>query len=221
VAKMQLNAFANAISGKLGNAVFSDTESGTEVRTYVIPDNPDTPAQRKVRNNFTKYTAGWSALTSAQKAQWNTYAANIKRRDKTTGKLSTPQARHIYGGLTAKYYQINPTGTAPTTPPTAPFAGDSITVTVALVDGDLTFIASAANAAGVQTELLLQKLASDDRTPTKDDYRTQRFFAFTSGTLSTPMDGLAPGFYAPAYRFVKTATGQEVGIIELPVVQVP
>ena len=56
MAKMQLNAFANAMSGKLGNAVFADTKEGTEVRPYVIPTNPDTPAQRRVRNDFTRYT---------------------------------------------------------------------------------------------------------------------------------------------------------------------
>lgn len=220
MAKMQLNAFANAMSGKLGNAVFAETPSGTEVRTYTIPDNPDTPAQRKVRNDFTKYTAGWSALTSTQKAQWNTYAGNIKRRDKTTGKLVTPQARNIYGGLTTKFYQINATGTAPTTPPTSTFAGDSITLVAGMVSGKFTFTASAANASGVKTELLLQKLASDDRTPTKDGYRTNQYVAFATGSLSVLLSDLAPGFYAPAYRFVKTATGQEVGLIELPVVQV-
>jgi len=157
MAKMQLNAFANAMSGKLGNAVFADTKEGTEVRPYVIPNNPNTAAQRVVRNNFTKYTAGWSLLTAAQKAPWLTYA------------------RNIYGGLTTKFFLINPTGTAPITPPVTTFAGDSITVTVAIADSTLTFIASAANAAGVRTELLLQKLLSDDRTPQKDAYRTKQY----------------------------------------------
>jgi len=175
MAKMQLNAFANAMSGKLGNAVFADTKEGTEVRPYVIPNNPNTAAQRVVRNNFTKYTAGWSLLTATQKAPWLTYAANNKRRNKTTGKLSVPQARNIYGGLTTKFFLINPTGTAPITPPVTTFAGDSITVTVAIADSTLTFIASAANAAGVRTELLLQKLLSDDRTPQKDAYRTKQY----------------------------------------------
>ncbi len=220
MAKMQLNAFANAMSGKLGNAVFAETTGGTEVRPYVIPGNPNTTAQRVVRNDFTKFTAGWSALTSAQKAQWQNYASTIKRRNKTTGKLSAPQARNVYGGLTTKFYLINPTGTAPTTPPATTFAGDSITVTAAFADSTLGFTASAANAAGVKTELLLQKLPNDDRTPSKDSYRTKQYVAFATGSLYVPINGLAPGFYAPAYRFVKSATGQEVGLVTLPIVQV-
>ena len=220
MAKMQLNAFANAMSGKLGNAVFAETKEGTEVRPYVIPANPNTPAQRTVRSGFTRYTAGWSLLTTTQKAQWQTYASGIKRRNKITGKVSTPQARNVYGGLTTKFFLVNPTGTAPTTPPVAPFAGDSLTVTAVFAASKLTFTASAANAVGVKTELLLQKLLSDDRTPSKESYRTNQYVAFAGTGLTAEITGLVPGFYAPAYRFVKATTGQEVGIVALPVVQV-
>jgi len=42
---------------------------------------------------------------------------------------------------------------------------------------------------------------------------------FATGSLSTVVTAPA-GFYAPAYRFVKVTTGEEVGIVTLPTVQV-
>ena len=197
MAKMQLNVFANAMSGKAGNAVFAETKQGTEMRPHTIPYNPDTAAQRKVRNQFTRYTAGWSVMTTAQKAVWKDYAAKTKKRDPITGKVFVPQARNLYGGLTTKFYLVNPTGTPPLTPPATSYAGDVITVTATpATAGKITFTASAANTAGNTTELLLQKLASDDRTPMKDGYRTQQYLAFST-PLNILISGLTPAGTRP------------------------
>jgi len=52
-----------------------------------------------------------------------------------------------------------------------------------------------------------------------DKYVSEGFFAFATGSLSTVV-AVPAGFYAPAYRFVNSKTGEEVGIVTLPTVQV-
>ncbi len=91
-------------------------------------------------------------------------------------------------------------------------------MTVAVVDSAMTFTGSKANAAGVKTELLLQKLASRARRTYAEKYRTS-FVAFATGGLTTKVTAGA-GYYAVAYRFVSTATGKETGIVPLGMVSV-
>ena len=69
-------------------------------------------------------------------------------------------------------------------------------------------------------ELLLQTLKSRNRTPGPKGYRSKAFNAFAAGPgLNFPVPTVA-GFYAPAYRFVNTLTGQETPLVALPIVQV-
>ena len=54
--------------------------------------------------------------------------------------------------------------------------------------------------------------------PTAKGYRSKGFVAFAPGSLTQNIT-VTPGFYVPAYRFVNTLTGQEIGMTVLPVVQ--
>lgn len=73
--------------------------------------------------------------------------------------------------------------------------------------GVITFTASASNASGVTTEMLIQKLPGRNRTPNPEGYLSAAFQAFSSPTLTKNVF-VPAGHYAVAYRFVKTATGQ-------------
>ncbi|HRK22590.1 MAG TPA: hypothetical protein PLX06_12310, partial [Fimbriimonadaceae bacterium] len=118
--------------------------------------------------------------------------------------------------LTVKFLQNNPAGTIPLVPPTSEFIGDSITVSASAGTGMVTFTATAPNAAGIMTELLLQPLANAHREPSKNGYRSKQFFNFSAGVLTRNVT-VPAGFYAAGYRFVKASTGQATPLVALPV----
>lgn len=147
-------------------------------------------------------------MTSVQVLAWTNYANSITKKNPISGHSYHPTAINEFVALAAKFLQVNPTGTIPLAPPTAAFAGDNILVTATPVANAIKFTASAANAKDVTTELLVQPLASKNRVPGKDAYRSKGFFAFAAGSLTTNVS-LPPGNYAVAIRFVDSVTGQE------------
>ncbi len=101
--------------------------------------------------------------------------------------------------------------TAPSRPPSIDATG--MPTELENVSG-VTFTASAANAPGVLTELLLQPLPSPNRTPERRAYRTRAFVAFTPENLSATVP-TGSGPYAAAYRFVDAETGQTTALVTL------
>lgn len=201
------------ISGKLGKLVFASTKEGTVMRDRTTPTNPKTPAQIAVRNAFRKATKQWSTLSAANMAAWKSYATAHPKTNKTSGEQYTPSAFNWFAALATKYFLVNPNATsAPLTPPATNFGGDSLsfTITNPVGSNNIQFTASAANSAGVTTELLVQSLASAGRSPSKSGYRSKGFKAFATGSLSTTV-AVSTGYFAAAYRYVNTATGQELG----------
>jgi hypothetical protein len=219
MAQGSLGVLFNDLRGKAGGVVFTHSKDGTVVKPRTIPTNPQTPAQVAVRDKLTVAARTYRGLTLAQAAPWKAYALTLTRRDRRTGKSHHPTPLAAFNALAAKFLQINPHGTIPLVPPTTPFTGDTVTITAANEGDGITFTASAANATHVKTELLLQPLASPHRTPAKNGYRTQRFVAFATGSLTFAIN-VPDGWYAPAYRFVNAQTGQDMGLVPLPLVQV-
>ncbi len=218
MAQGSLGVLFNSLRGKAGSVVFARSKDGTVVKPRVSAKNPRTPAQVAVRTNLGKSAAAYKNMTPAQVTAWANYANAITKHDGRTGKTYQPAAITAFTALASKFLQNNPAGIVPLTPPTSAFAGDTITVTTVGAAGKVTFTASAANVAGVTTEMLLQPLKSRNRTPQPKGYRTRAFQAFASGTLSNIVT-TAAGWYVPAYRFVNSATGQVSGTIILPAVQ--
>ena len=126
---------------------------------------------------------------------------------------------NVFTALSTKFLQITPGGTLPVTPPATAFLGDSVTVTAAGKAGSVLFTANHGNAEVVKTELLLQKLPTRARVPTKTGYRSKAFVAFAAGSLTHSVTA-RKGWYAPAVRFVNAHTGEEMGLVSLPMVQV-
>ena len=160
MATIRLAGFAEGISGKMGGVIFAETAEGTVMKNRITPANPRTPKQTNVRSDFKQATQLYDTLTVAQRMAWKQYAANLSAQSKRSGKTFTPKAFNVFTGLSAKYLQINPAGTAPLDPPTASFGGDTALITANATAGRITFTANQANAEGVKTELLLQPLGS-------------------------------------------------------------
>lgn len=219
MAQGNIGVLFNSLRGKAGSVVFANSKDGTVVRPRVSARNPQTPAQQAVRTALSKSAAAYKNLTSAQVAAWTAYANSITKHDPRTSKTYHPSPIAAFTSLASKFLQVAPTGTIPLTPPATAFAGDSITLTAVGASGKVNFTASAANAAGVTTELLLQPLKSQNRKAQPKGYRSKGFQVFATATPPPVAVSVAPGWYVPAYRFVNTATGQDTHIVILPAVQ--
>jgi hypothetical protein len=220
MAQGNIGVLFNTLRGKAGSVVFARSKDGTVIRPRISGENPRTPAQLAVRDALSKAAKQYAVLTTVQVKQWFKYAQSITKHDPRTGKTYRPEAITAFTALASKFYQVTPAGTAPATPPATPFSGDTKTVTASAgTPGQIDFVASGANGTNISTELLLQPLVSQNRKPQQNGYRSKEYFHFAPGGLTESI-AVEPGWYAPAYRFVKTTTGQEAGFTALPVVQV-
>ena len=68
-------------------------------------------------------------------------------------------------GITVSYWADDAAAAVPT-PPVGSFAGDRVSIAVTTNAGEVTWTASAANASGVTTELVAQRLPSEVALPT-------------------------------------------------------
>src|SRR5258708_22267934 len=215
MATINSGILAEALHGKVGSAVFTRTASGTVVRPRTIPRNPRTRAQTAIRANLARAVAAYRTLSTTQFAAWQAYASRQVRVDLRDGTARHPTAYAAFVGLAAKFLQVSPASAIPLNPPAFDFIGDRITLTVSTTPGKIKFTASAANTASTKTELLLQPLRFGHQAPKSRGYRTQTFAAFAAGSLSLTLN-VKPGWYAAAYRFVNSQTGQETGLMVLP-----
>lgn len=208
MAKLRLAPFVEAMSGRMGGVVYKSTKFGTEMAEFEAPSNPNTAAQQAVRGNFKKSTQQWRTLSPAEAAMWRAFAAGEYVEEYITEKRYKPTGFNAFVKLSAKWYAVNASGTAPSTPPAAAFAGDTITITAEAGEaGFIDFNASAPNAANVTTALLIQRVPNPNADPVDGAYKIGKYFRFVTGTLQTQV-AVAPGYYAVGYQFVNTATGQ-------------
>ena len=200
------------VRGRVGDLVFVPTSDGRLIVRRAPTYRPDpTPAQREGERRMKLAAAAWQRLTLEEGEAWGRFAAAEGRR-----------AYSVFFGLSAKRLQMRPDEPLPRLPPTGGFLGDGIVVDCrfSIDDSRLIFQASGPNAAGVVTELLVQRLAGLHRKPLVKAYTSRGFVHFAGGALAVPLEA-PPGAYACAIRFVREATGQETAIVPLGKVVVP
>ncbi len=71
------NIMIKSISGRIGNLVFYQRRGIQCVRTYVIPRNPDTLAQKAMRRNFADAVLSWQSMTADERYAFTRKARNI------------------------------------------------------------------------------------------------------------------------------------------------
>lgn len=219
MAKISMGVLVGQIRGKAGGGVFTKAKNGATLRIRITPSNPNTAAQSAVRSYLTSASRAYKALSSGNLADWREYALSLNVVDPVTGSSYHPSAISVFTGLASKFLQVTPDGVIPTSPPATPFSGDTITVDAAGGADSITFTGSDDNGADIVTEYLLQRLASPARVPRPNGYKS---YGFSDDPDTTPfiVSGLSEGSYACAYRFVKTTTGQESGLIIIGIVTV-
>lgn len=221
MAKIAFSAMVDAASGKMGTVVWTEARNGHTSRVWRRVRNPRTPDQTFVRSNLARASRAFAAMTPAQAQAWNNYGQTITHVNPINGKTYHPAGIDIFVALTTKFLQNNPAGTIPLSPPAAPFLGDSITLIAdSETPGELLFTASGPNAAGVTTELLIQKLAGRNRVPNPNGYNSAAFNVFTTGAGLLKTVEVDAGHYAVAYRFVEIATGQATNPVALGITTV-
>jgi hypothetical protein len=109
MAKIMYGSLAGAVSGALGNDVFSRGRHGAYLRKRVIPTKTVNTYTLRVKNILTICSRAWGLLTAEQQAAWNTWAQSHPITDRLgqkqvlfgSGAYTQLNARLLYAGDTA------------------------------------------------------------------------------------------------------------------------
>jgi hypothetical protein len=77
MARVYPNSMITALSGRDGCLVYYMIRRNIYARRYVVPRNPDTPAQRKRRTLFAEAVRAWQSLPDQHKQLWNARALRL------------------------------------------------------------------------------------------------------------------------------------------------
>lgn len=100
MALIKYGPLATEVSGAIGGTVFARSHSQKTVRSIRLPANRRTARQRQTRNFLAAASARWrNALTAAQRAAWDTYAA--------TREFTNPLGDPYYLTGFASFVQLN------------------------------------------------------------------------------------------------------------------
>ena len=218
MAKARFSVAFDEGSGGFGPYVVARGKSGPVVRRRAVYRRKSTPEQLAQEARLKTVAAAWSVLGAAEARAWAAYAARIEKRDPVSGTAYSPSGYNAFSGLALRLVQMDASAAIPALPPSGRFGGDGVSVGCGAATGAVRFSASGANAPGVVTELLVQRLANVRRTPT-GQYKSMSFVGFVAGDLSADVP-VEAGTYACACRFVERLTGRATGLTPLGVVTV-
>lgn len=118
MAKITFGAFVTDIKGKVGSTVFQANKAGAFVRNKVVPANPQTTPQVRVRSDMSAISAAWRGLTEEQRLAWSAAAPNFPYQDRL-GQTKTYSGQQLFVKLNLQLLSVNPSQSLVTTPPLA------------------------------------------------------------------------------------------------------
>jgi hypothetical protein len=68
------SALFEQFRGKIGNSVFTANRAGNNLRNYVVPSNPQTANQVRIRDLFSIIASNWFNLSASERANWSAFA---------------------------------------------------------------------------------------------------------------------------------------------------
>ncbi|MGL4368611.1 MAG: hypothetical protein ACRCUT_02915 [Spirochaetota bacterium] len=77
--KVTLDPIFQSLSGRVGSLVFYESYGRQYARVYVVPGNPNTPAQRQGRTRFSEAVKAWQKLPELHKEIWRIKAEPLNR----------------------------------------------------------------------------------------------------------------------------------------------
>lgn len=117
-------------SGSSGGATYSRNRGGQYRKIKPLPGNPQTTYQQAVRAQFTTLSQAWRALTDAQRATWNTGAADFPYID-NIGNTRIPSGFQLFKSLNGTLLAC---GEASLTSCPAPIANPGTILSTLVVD---------------------------------------------------------------------------------------
>lgn len=154
MAKIKFGMMMTDARGKLGGQVFSKNRSGSFVRTKVTPSNPRTSAQMASRSILGTLSAGWNALTNAQRASWNG-AVEAWQKTNVFGDTIKPSGKNLYTALNKNLLQSSQSAIS-----TAPQKVDLPTINTSAVTVTASTGAINLGIASVPADVVLQVSAT-------------------------------------------------------------
>lgn len=76
-----VGAMLGQMSGSIGGVTASHNRGGQYFRRRAVPTNPNSARQAAVRGYMSTAVSVWGSITEAQRASWETYAANTPTTD--------------------------------------------------------------------------------------------------------------------------------------------
>ena len=198
---------AEAASGKFGDElVFMEIGGVPAVRSFAMPDNPQTAAQTTVRSRFASQAAAWAGLTEVQRTAWRNYATTRSVVDPLTGKSQKLSGWNLFVRLNCLALAAG--GAALTEPPASSSPPAPATVALATVEGNLqvNFTPSPLGATEV-LDVWLFGSASPGRRPGKGDFQ---HYTYSDAAKASPLVLFADppaGYYTARVRVIDRATG--------------
>lgn len=96
MAKFRPGPTIGEISGSIGCVTYSHNRYGAYIRERVIPVNPSSPNQQKVRGYLATASSNWRALTAAMRLTWRNWAATHTIIDKIGAAQNlSPNAAYV------------------------------------------------------------------------------------------------------------------------------
>lgn len=77
MAKVRLNPAFDSIHGRIGKIIHYNRKGVQYARSYAVPRNPDTPAQRRNRKTFAEAVKLWQGLSPEEKHRYNRKAMKL------------------------------------------------------------------------------------------------------------------------------------------------
>ena len=110
------------ITGSIGGVTGSRNKGGQYLRARTTPTNPNSTAQQLVRSAFSSATSAWSALTVAQRTDWNDFAALQSWTNSLGDAIQLSGQQAYIGAYSASMSAGLTPATSPPTPNTRPAA---------------------------------------------------------------------------------------------------
>lgn len=208
------------IQGRIGAVNIYNTVSGPALRLRGNSSHRPTSTSSLLRLIHASASAQWSHLTAGQVSAWDTYAQSLDRVNPVNGRHYTPSARTAYMELATVYMRLNPGAFPPVTPPSSPFSGDSVTITITGSVPYIQWVANHANASDVTTELLLHRLTGRNEKKNPKRLGVAGFVVFGPGGLLAQVRAPFTAMYHTGYRFIRTSTGQMSPVVLGPNIEI-
>ena len=232
MAKTRTTVLTQGIGGRVGGLQYVSSPFGTLLKEMPGPRTRFSEGETAQQNRVRRIGAAWRRLGPEEVARWRDWDE--------AGLATTPAMRrrpaaayNAFLALSTRLLMIDSRAELPRLPPEGWFGGDAVRVAgeplspqpplqdEPLGEGEsgVLFRAARANAPGVLTDLMAQRLVSGGRTPRPKAYASQRFVAFAEGSLEAAIP-CPPGWYACAYRFVEADSGRATDVFPCGIVGV-